>query len=250
MLCRRSNSSCSWRKATCSSRPRTRLLSRGQFRSWGFAGARRVVVQHHVHPVPPSVRLPLYRHLPGGDAPVQGGQGQLSTPGRPPPSSTVSCYYLPMCHHVSFYVSILTCHACQRLLRPRTRGQSASSESPDFCNKMQPAGLLGADRVETGKNCCNPYWIVPPLQETPGTASLEKLHFCNLPQCQPFPGFRRRAAATCQPGCPAGRWSPGWSWRRGRGPRRRRRLGRLPRQLPFRTRTAPGAVPTPWSCRA
>ena len=51
------------------------LLGRDQLRLLGFDGARRIVVQHHVHPVPPAAQLRLQVHLSGGDAPVQRGQG-------------------------------------------------------------------------------------------------------------------------------------------------------------------------------
>ena len=47
-----------------------------------FGGARRVVVQHHVHPVPASARLPSCLYLPRGDPPVQGGQGHRQFPAR------------------------------------------------------------------------------------------------------------------------------------------------------------------------
>lgn len=36
---------------------------------------RRIVVQHHVHPVPTSARFPFCLNLPRGGPPVQGGQG-------------------------------------------------------------------------------------------------------------------------------------------------------------------------------
>ena len=50
------------------------FLGQRHCRASGLPVARQVVVQHYVHPVPPSARFPSYRHLPGGDAPVQCGQ--------------------------------------------------------------------------------------------------------------------------------------------------------------------------------
>lgn len=35
------------------------LLGHGQLRLWSFGGTRRVVVQHHVNPVPPAARVPF-----------------------------------------------------------------------------------------------------------------------------------------------------------------------------------------------
>ena len=75
----RSDSSCSWRKATCSSRPRTR--------SWAATssdcGGSRVLGRScpaSRTPVTPSARLPIRANLSRGNPPVQGGQGHHQFP--------------------------------------------------------------------------------------------------------------------------------------------------------------------------